>query len=110
MKIFPAALSAAVCLAGMAFAATAASAQSKDTSAPNTRVPDMAQTAANEAAAPKKVCRSERLTGSLTRVRRVCQTQAEWDAQAQNAREGVDRYTRSTASQPSSGSSNMPGL
>lgn len=33
----------------------------------------------DQASPDKKVCRSERATGSLTRVTRVCMTQAEWD-------------------------------
>jgi hypothetical protein len=30
-------------------------------------------------AAEKKICRSEKMTGSLTRVRRICLTAQEWD-------------------------------
>ena len=29
--------------------------------------------------AEKKICRSEKMTGSLTRVRRICLTAKEWD-------------------------------
>lgn len=106
MKTTAAAFAAAVCLSAMALTASGVAAQPANNSGNSnaeTRVPEMAQTAANEAAGQKKVCRSEKLTGSLTRVRRICQTQAEWDAMAQNTREGVDRYTRSATGQPSGG-------
>ena len=42
----------------------------------------------------KKVCKSEKITGSLTRVRRTCMTQAEWDRLAQGSRDGVDGMVR----------------
>ena len=32
-----------------------------------------------EAAPERKICKTERATGSLTRSRRICMTQAEWD-------------------------------
>jgi Spy/CpxP family protein refolding chaperone len=35
--------------------------------------------AGDNAPAEKKICRSERVTGSLTKVKRICMTQAEWD-------------------------------
>jgi hypothetical protein len=43
----------------------------------------------------KKVCRSEKVTGSLTRVKRICMTQAEWDLLAANTKRGVDDLQRS---------------
>jgi len=42
----------------------------------------------------RKVCRSVKMTGSLTRVRRTCLTQAEWDRVSDRARgtvAGLDR-------------------
>ena len=42
----------------------------------------------------KKICRTEKITGSLTRVRRVCMTQAEWDRLAEGTRDGVDDLIR----------------
>lgn len=38
----------------------------------------------------KKVCRTEKITGSLTRVNRICLTQAEWDEVAARTKKGVD--------------------
>jgi hypothetical protein len=37
----------------------------------------------------KKICKSEKLTGSLTRVRRTCLTQAQWDDLAESTRRSV---------------------
>jgi len=42
----------------------------------------------------KKICRTEKMTGSLTRVRRTCLTQREWDQLAAGTRRNVDRLTR----------------
>ena len=42
----------------------------------------------------KRICKSEKITGSLTRVRRVCYTQREWDRLAEIARRDVDLITR----------------
>ena len=49
---------------------------------------DNSQTA--EAKKEKKVCKSEKVTGSLTRVRRTCLTQREWDRLAEVTRKGVE--------------------
>jgi hypothetical protein len=42
----------------------------------------------------KKVCKSEKMTGSLTRVRRICMTQREWDQVAEASRRGVNDLDR----------------
>lgn len=42
----------------------------------------------------KKVCKNEKVTGSLTRVRRVCMTQREWDGLADSASRGVNDMNR----------------
>jgi len=52
---------------------------------------------ATETAKPpkeKKVCKSEKITGSLTRVRRVCMTQREWNELAQRTSRDVDELVR----------------
>ena len=54
-------------------AATPASADDKDASAPK----------------EKKICKSEKITGSLTRVRRICLTEAEWKALHDQTRDDV---------------------
>lgn len=49
----------------------------------------------NEGAAKeKRVCKSEKITGSLTRVRRVCMTQREWDQLSESAQRGVNDISR----------------
>jgi hypothetical protein len=42
----------------------------------------------------KKICRSEKVTGSLTRVNRICLTQAQWDELAARTRRGLDEMGR----------------
>lgn len=52
---------------------------------------------ADRPAKEKKVCRSEKITGSLTRVRRICMTQAEWDELARRTKKGLDDAQRDAA-------------
>jgi len=42
----------------------------------------------------KKICKSEKLTGSLTRVQRTCMTKAEWDRLAEGTNKNIDALTR----------------
>ena len=42
----------------------------------------------------KRICKTEKITGSLTRVRRTCYTQREWDRLAEIARRENDLITR----------------
>lgn len=58
----------------------------------------MAKDDAAEADKPeKKICKSERVTGSLTRVNRICMTQVEWDKLAEKTSQAVTDYTRQSA-------------
>lgn len=50
----------------------------------------------------KMVCRSEKVTGSRTKVNRTCMTQAEWDALAEQTRKNLSDYERSTSRAPTS--------
>lgn len=45
----------------------------------------------------KKICRTERITGSLTRVRRTCLTEAEWRELATRSRRSVEDTQRDAA-------------
>ena len=45
----------------------------------------------------KKICRSEKVTGSLTRVNRVCLTQSQWDALHSDTREKLNHMQRSAS-------------
>jgi hypothetical protein len=47
-----------------------------------------------EAKAEKKICRTKKMTGSLTRRTRTCLTQAQWDRLAEGARKNVDNLAR----------------
>ncbi len=55
----------------------------------------------------KKICKTEKMTGSLTRVRRTCLTQAQWDRLAELTRKGVDDLDRRAGT--NGGSSAAPG-
>ena len=57
--------------------------------------PEAAKTTQDDAKPKKekKICRTEKMTGSLTRVRRTCMTQSEWDELAAATKKDVDRYT-----------------
>jgi hypothetical protein len=46
---------------------------------------------------PKKVCRSEKVTGSLTRVRRTCLTVEEWAHIESRTRDEVGKLQRGAA-------------
>lgn len=52
--------------------------------------PAAATPPATEKPAEKMVCRKERVTGSLTRVRKICMTQRDWDTLASNTRKSMD--------------------
>ncbi len=54
-----------------------------------------AQVGSDEAVAEKKICRSQRMTGSLTRTTRVCLTKAQWDDLSTRTRKSVDDLSRS---------------
>jgi len=45
----------------------------------------------------KKICRTEKVTGSLTRVNRVCLTREQWDALHADTREKVNNMQRSAS-------------
>ena len=47
--------------------------------------------------AEKKICRSEKMTGSLTRVRRICLTAAEWDDLRRNTKHSFEDQVRGAA-------------
>lgn len=66
-----------------------------------------AQSAAQSAAAPaatptvavkeRKICRTERATGSLTRQHRICMTKAEWAELEASTHRGVGQMQRGAA-------------
>jgi hypothetical protein len=65
--------------------------------------------AAGDQAEERRICRNERVTGSLTRVNRICMTQREWDAVAQRTRDGVGRLDRDAARNAAGGGSGPGG-
>jgi hypothetical protein len=59
-------------------------------------------TTADQAKAEKKVCRSERVTGSLARVNKICMTQAEWDRLGRETKKDLDDIQRNAGAVPRS--------
>ena len=45
----------------------------------------------------KKICRTEKMTGSLTRRTRICMTEAEWRALNDRTRKGLDEMGQNAA-------------
>ena len=59
----------------------------------------------------KKICQTERVTGSLTRSKRVCLTRAEWDRLARATKQDIEDLQRNSgAIQRQSGSGAMSGV
>jgi hypothetical protein len=54
----------------------------------------------------KVICRSDRATGSLTRVNRICHTRAQWNEIAEEARKNVNDISRRQNIGADSGSAN----
>ena len=52
-----------------------------------------AQEAQEEPPPERKICRSEKATGSLTRRTRICMTEAQWRELNSRTRRGVDEMT-----------------
>ena len=55
------------------------------------------QPAAPEEKPEKKICRTERATGSLTRRTRICLTEAQWREVNTRTRTGIDRFVGDAA-------------
>ncbi len=50
--------------------------------------------------APKKekmICKRDKVTGSRTKVNRICMTKAQWDRLAANTKKGLDEMGRNAA-------------
>ena len=59
-------------------------------------------TAAAEEQAPvdkkdKVVCRTDKMTGSRTKIRRTCMTRAQWDEVERKTKKGLDEFNSSAA-------------
>ena len=46
----------------------------------------------------KKICRTERVTGSRTRTQRICLTEAQWRELAASTKNSIDRYSQNATS------------
>ena len=63
-------------------------------------VSSAAATAQETAEAPKeekKICRTDKATGSLTRVNRICLTEAQWREYHSRTKKGVDEMQNSAS-------------
>jgi hypothetical protein len=58
---------------------------------------ETASTEPEEPAEEKKICRTERATGSLTRRTRICMTEAQWRETNSRTYKGVTEIQRSTS-------------
>jgi hypothetical protein len=56
--------------------------------------------AALSASKEKKICRTQKVTGSLARKRRICMTQAEWDQLAAQTKQSIDEYGSNASGGP----------
>lgn len=48
--------------------------------------------------ASKRICRTQPVTGSRTRVNRICMTRAEWGALSRNTQQGINDFVGSSRS------------
>jgi hypothetical protein len=55
---------------------------------------------APDAPKEKKICRTERVTGSLVAQRRICMTKAEWDKLAQQTKNDIEDIQRNGGAIP----------
>lgn len=80
------------CLLALAMlvSATAVSAADKDKDDDKTAAAD--KKAKSDSDPNKMICRSERTTGSLLDVHRICHTRAEWNQIEQDSRRNVDNF------------------
>ena len=62
--------------------------------------PGDAQDAAEAAKEEKKICRTEKATGSLTRRTRICMTAAQWREFHSRTKKGVDEMQNSASGAP----------
>ncbi len=65
--------------------------------------------------APKKekmICKKDKVTGSRTKVNRICMTKAQWDQLAATTKKGMDEMGRSAAGGANSSwnPANAPGV
>jgi hypothetical protein len=79
--------------AGLAALAATGPVSAENTDAGNTA-------AALGAAKEKQVCRTQKVTGSLARKRRICMTQAQWDELAAQTKQSIDEYGSNASGGP----------
>ena len=66
-----------------------------------TGVAASAQDAQEESSEERKICRTSKMTGSLTRRTRICLTDAEWRELASRTRKGLEEMGQSASGAPS---------
>ena len=66
-----------------------------------TGVAATAQEAEPDSSQEKKICRTSKMTGSLTRRTRICMTAAQWRELASRTRKGLEEMGQSASGAPS---------
>jgi hypothetical protein len=101
--------SLAIALLALASATAAWAEEDEPATSPAAATEEAAQPAPEE----KMICRSEKITGTRSKVRRTCHTRAEWDAIAEATRKTMDffyRESNSTAPSISDGAGSGPKI
>ncbi len=71
--------------------------------------PALAADGDKDAPKEKKICRTERVTGSLVASRRICMTKAEWDELAARTKNDVEDIQRNANAIPHAAGPNGAG-
>jgi predicted secreted protein len=66
-------------------------------SAQQTRSPTPAEAEPQAGKKEKKICRTDRMTGSLTRRQRICLTESEWRRVSSETQQGFNDYVNSAS-------------
>jgi hypothetical protein len=59
--------------------------------------PALAQDAPDSASEEKKVCKTEKVTGSRTRTQRICMTETQWRELEARTRKGLEEMSQSAS-------------
>lgn len=93
-------VTAMLSMAAVTFAAPLVADAAEEAAVNSTRAPEDGPAAA-DGEAEKKICRTEKATGSLTRRTRICLTQAQWREIQDRSRRGVDEMVGGASGAPS---------
>ena len=92
----PGLILAAAMITSLSGAAAAQSDKTDATPAESKNAETAAAPEAEPSADDKVVCRTERITGTRSRVNRICMTQREWDDLAEQTRRSLEDHSRAS--------------